>query len=231
MAVMQAAPSLGHSSSPPAKQMAAPQYNRRKPLFSAPRKRSVGRHSQMTFPGEDAPGTGPQPLPHSALPCHCNSAEEDSVTACAPCHSCKVCWTRFATCQLIVAQLNSDAPCKPASLSSEEQHASCMCADILTAMTGRRHFPEELRETRISTAERPESFGMRSTQDMYREFPAAVRSSFPLYVRTAGPQVCPICPTMVLTASKYYLLQLVSSTSYPALLSGSFRSQYGSYVI
>ena len=37
-------------------------------------------------------------------------------------------------------------------------------------------------------AERPESFGMRSTQDMYKDFPAAVRSSYPLYVRTAGPQ-------------------------------------------
>ena len=41
----------------------------------------------------------------------------------------------------------------------------------------------------MASDERPESFGMRSTQDMYRDFPAAVRSSFPLYVRTAGPQV------------------------------------------
>ncbi len=40
----------------------------------------------------------------------------------------------------------------------------------------------------MAAAERPESFGMRSTQDMYKDFPAAVRSSYPLYVRTAGPQ-------------------------------------------
>ena len=58
MAVLKAAPSLGQSSSPAAKQAAVPNYNRRKPLFSAPRKRSVGRQSQLTFPGEDAPGTG-----------------------------------------------------------------------------------------------------------------------------------------------------------------------------
>ena len=108
--------------------------------------------------------------------------------------------TGFATCQLIAAQLNSDAPCEPESLSQAGQHASYLCADILTALTGRRHFPEELPETCVSTAERPESFGMRSTQDMYRDFPAAVRSSFPLYVRTAGPQVRPKRPPMVLTA-------------------------------
>ena len=30
---------------------------------------------------------------------------------------------------------------------------------------------------------------MRSAQDMYEAFPAAVRASFPLYVRSAGPQV------------------------------------------
>ena len=38
-------------------------------------------------------------------------------------------------------------------------------------------------------AERPGEFEMRSSQDMYRDFPALVRSSFPLYVREAGPQV------------------------------------------
>lgn len=31
---------------------------------------------------------------------------------------------------------------------------------------------------------------MRSTQDMYKEFPGLIRSSYPLYIRTAGPQVC-----------------------------------------
>ena len=30
---------------------------------------------------------------------------------------------------------------------------------------------------------------MRSAQDMYEAFPAAVRASFPLYIRSAGPQV------------------------------------------
>ncbi len=62
MAVFKAAPSLVQSRSPAPKQMVVPNYNRRKPLFSAPRKRSVGRHSQMTFPGEDAPGTGTAPF-------------------------------------------------------------------------------------------------------------------------------------------------------------------------
>ena len=71
MAVLGAAPSLGHSSSPSAKQGAVPNYNRRKPLFSAPRKRSVGRQSQLTFPGEDAPGTGIEyPGLSSRLPCY-----------------------------------------------------------------------------------------------------------------------------------------------------------------
>ena len=62
MAVLKAVPSLGHSSTTAAKQTAVPNYNRRKPLFSAPRKRSVGRQSQLTFPGEDAPGTGTEHL-------------------------------------------------------------------------------------------------------------------------------------------------------------------------
>ena len=64
---------------------------------------------------------------------------------------------------------------------------------ILGSLAGRRHFPEELPESRAAAAERPESFGMRSAQDMYREFPALVRSSYPLYLRTAGPQVCTLC--------------------------------------
>ncbi len=54
---------------------------------------------------------------------------------------------------------------------------------------GRRHFPEEVPEANVSVAERPESFEMRSTQDMYKEFPGLIRSSYPLYIRTAGPQV------------------------------------------
>lgn len=61
---------------------------------------------------------------------------------------------------------------------------------------GRRHFPEDLPESLRSTAERPESFGMRSAQDMYKEFPVLVRSSYPLYVRSAGPQVC--CSPLVI---------------------------------
>ena len=63
----------------------------------------------------------------------------------------------------------------------------------ILALAGRRHFPEELPESRAAAAERPESFGMRSAQDMYREFPALVRSSYPLYLRTAGPQVRTLC--------------------------------------
>lgn len=76
MAVMQAAPSLRHSSSPPVKQTAT-SYSRGKPLFSAPRKRSVGRHSQMVYPGEDAPGTGVQAAERlPAHPCWTNSVQE-----------------------------------------------------------------------------------------------------------------------------------------------------------
>jgi hypothetical protein len=41
----------------------------------------------------------------------------------------------------------------------------------------------------MTAAERAEPFEMRSAQDMYEAFPAAVRASFPLYVRSAGPQV------------------------------------------
>lgn len=63
------------------------------------------------------------------------------------------------------------------------------CHDI-----GRRHFPEEVPESNVSVAERPESFEMRSTQDMYKEFPGLIRSSYPLYIRNAGPQVCACCP-------------------------------------
>ena len=64
--------------------------------------------------------------------------------------------------------------------------------DTQHGCAGRRHFPEEVpEEDTVPAEERPESFGMRSTQDMYRDFPAAVRSSYPLYVRTAGPQVRP----------------------------------------
>ncbi|CAL8461851.1 g1382 [Coccomyxa elongata] len=88
----------------------APKHGSGVPLYTAPRRRSVGRHSQTPFPGEDAPGTG------------------------------------------------------------------------------RRHFPEEVPESKVSVAERPESFEMRSTQDMYKEFPGLIRSSYPLYVRNAGPQ-------------------------------------------
>ena len=58
---------------------------------------------------------------------------------------------------------------------------------------GRRHFPEEVPDNGVSAPERPEAFGMRSAQDMYKDFPALVRSSFPLYVRDAGPQARPIC--------------------------------------
>ena len=57
----------------------------------------------------------------------------------------------------------------------------------------------------MASAERPESFGMRSTQDMYKDFPAAVRSSFPLYVRTAGPQVI-VLPGFPLFGCGYVLL-------------------------
>jgi len=69
------------------------------------------------------------------------------------------------------------------------QYTFPLLCNMCGQCTGRRHFPEELPEGRVASAERPESFGMRSTQDMYRDFPAAVRSSFPLYIRTAGPQV------------------------------------------
>lgn len=62
----------------------------------------------------------------------------------------------------------------------------CMAA---CHVTGRRHFPEEVPESNVSVAERPESFEMRSTQDMYKEFPGLIRSSYPLYIRNAGPQV------------------------------------------
>lgn len=57
------------------------------------------------------------------------------------------------------------------------------------ACAGRRHFPEELPESDVAVAERQEPFEMRSSQDMYKEFPGLVRSSYPLYIRTAGPQV------------------------------------------
>jgi hypothetical protein len=87
-----------------------------------------------------------------------------------------------------------------------------MYADLPTAMTGRRHFPEELPEAHVHTAERPESFGMRSTQDMYRDFPAAVRSSFPLYVRTAGPQARALRPILGLAASRNLSLKKPSSS-------------------
>ncbi len=36
----------------------APKHGSAVPLYTAPRRRSVGRHSQTPFPGEDAPGTG-----------------------------------------------------------------------------------------------------------------------------------------------------------------------------
>jgi hypothetical protein len=55
---------------------------------------------------------------------------------------------------------------------------------------GKRHFPEELPQDCVSVVERHESFEMRSTEDMYKEFPGLVRSSYPLYIRTAGPQAC-----------------------------------------
>ena len=58
--------------------------------------------------------------------------------------------------------------------------------------------------------ERPETFEMRSSQDMYKDFPALVRSSFPLYVREAGPQVGSTCfslccPCDTLLTSKRWL--------------------------
>ncbi|KAK9908676.1 hypothetical protein WJX75_001313 [Coccomyxa subellipsoidea] len=102
---MHALPNINRGSG--AQRQPAPKGSR---LTVTPRRRSVGRHSQAPFPGEDAPGTG------------------------------------------------------------------------------RRHFPEEVPEPKVSVAERPESFEMRSTQDMYKEFPGLIRSSYPLYIRTAGPQ-------------------------------------------
>ncbi|KAK9846325.1 hypothetical protein WJX81_001511 [Elliptochloris bilobata] len=56
--------------------------------------------------------------------------------------------------------------------------------------TGRRRFPEEVLCTREMPCpeERAGPFEMKTTEQAYREFPAAVRSSYPLYVRTAGPQ-------------------------------------------
>ena len=53
-------------------------------------------------------------------------------------------------------------------------------------ITGSRHFPDEVDTP--EPAPKPERFEMRSTQECYDDFPAAVRSSFPLYVRGSGPQ-------------------------------------------
>ena len=90
--------------------------------------------------------------------------------------------------ELHVSQSFCDLQLQGPSLSS-----SSIDTSVILALAGRRHFPEELPESRAAAAERPESFGMRSAQDMYREFPALVRSSYPLYLRTAGPQVATHC--------------------------------------
>jgi len=59
--------------------------------------------------------------------------------------------------------------------------------------TGRRRFPEEVPCTREAPCpeERAEPFAMKTTEQAYEEFPTAVRASFPLYVRSAGPQARP----------------------------------------
>lgn len=60
----------------------------------------------------------------------------------------------------------------------------------LCRLTGRRRFPEEVPCTSDAPCpeERAEPFEMKTTEQAYAEFPSAVRASFPLYVRNAGPQ-------------------------------------------
>lgn len=59
--------------------------------------------------------------------------------------------------------------------------------------SGARHFPRpedaDKREARADRCrERTEKFEMKTTADFYRDFPGLVRSSFPLYIKTAGVQ-------------------------------------------
>ncbi len=59
---------------------------------------------------------------------------------------------------------------------------------------GRRQFPDAVdveSDGWRSNAVREEAvdFQKKSTQECYDEFPVQIRSSFPLYIRTAGPQV------------------------------------------
>lgn len=42
----------------------------------------------------------------------------------------------------------------------------------------------------LERKERKERFEMKTTKDYYKEFPGLIRSSTPLYIKSAGTQVC-----------------------------------------
>lgn len=56
---------------------------------------------------------------------------------------------------------------------------------------GARHYPALKADTLrpLKGKERKEIFELKTTKDYYKEFPGLVRSSFPLYIKSAGIQV------------------------------------------
>lgn len=59
-------------------------------------------------------------------------------------------------------------------------------------MSGARHYPSLRAEIGrpLEGKERAEKFEMKTTKEYYAEFPGLVRSSVPLYIKSAGRQVC-----------------------------------------
>ena len=93
---------------------------------------------------------------------------------------------------------------------------------------GARHFPslEKERMRPVEQKERMQHFEMKTTKDYYREFPGLIRSSTPLYIKSAGMQVCDqlisvaVLLTLLLSRSKVsadvYTYQFVPAIQWKA---------------